>query len=63
MYAVGESASSLAVTTTGRLRALTMPWVTVPGRPSGEPMASTGSPTWHVVGVAERQRLQRAGRL
>ena len=30
---------------TGRSRALTMPLVTVPASPSGEPMATTGSPT------------------
>ena len=30
---------------TGRSTALTMPWVTVPARPSGEPMAITSSPT------------------
>ena len=30
---------------TGRLRALTMPVVTVPARPSGLPTAMTGSPT------------------
>ena len=30
---------------TGRFSALTMPVVTVPARPSGEPMAITGSPT------------------
>ena len=30
---------------TGRSSALTMPLVTVPARPSGEPMATTGSPT------------------
>ena len=30
---------------TGRLRALTMPEVTVELRPSGEPKATTGSPT------------------
>ena len=30
---------------TGRSRALTMPVVTVPARPSGLPMAMTGSPT------------------
>ena len=30
---------------TGRFLALTMPLVTVPDRPSGEPIAITGSPT------------------
>ena len=30
---------------TGRSSALTIPLVTVPARPSGEPMATTGSPT------------------
>jgi hypothetical protein len=30
---------------TGRSRALTIPLVTVPARPRGEPMATTGSPT------------------
>ena len=39
----GSAARSPAVT--GRFLALTMPLVTVPDRPSGEPMASTGSPT------------------
>ena len=45
MYAVGASASLLSLTTTGRFRAETMPSVTVPARPSGEPTAITGSPT------------------
>ncbi len=30
---------------TGRSRALMMPWVTVPARPSGAPIAMTSSPT------------------
>ncbi len=37
---------------TGRSRALTMPLVTVPARPSGEPMATTGSPTTTEPSVA-----------
>ena len=36
---------SPASSRTGRSSALTMPWVTVPTRPSGEPMAITASPT------------------
>ena len=46
---------------TGRLSALTMPVVTVPGSPSGAPTAIDGSPTTTFVGVAEHQRRQ-AGR-
>ncbi len=34
-----------AGTSTVRFNALTMPVVTVPDKPSGEPMATTGSPT------------------
>ena len=45
MYAVGASASLLSLTTTGRFSAETMPSVTVPARPRGEPTAITGSPT------------------
>ena len=36
-----------------RCRALTMPLVTVPGRPNGLPIATTGSPTCTRVRVAE----------
>jgi hypothetical protein len=46
MYAVGESAAAPSDTITGRFRAEMMPCVTVPGSPSGEPTAITGSPTW-----------------
>ena len=42
---VVRSRLALALVVTGRLRALTMPVVTVPARPSGLPTAMTGSPT------------------
>ena len=46
MASITASASdSPASSRTGRSSALTMPWVTVPARPSGEPMAITASPT------------------
>ena len=53
--AAGPGWSSAAVVT-GRLRALTMPVVTVPARPSGLPIAMTGSPTLRSLGVADRDR-------
>ena len=43
--ALMNAGSSPSPAETGRLRALTMPVVTVPRRPSGAPMATTGSPT------------------
>ena len=46
---------------TGRSRALTMPVVTVPARPSGEPMATTGSPTTTSSGAARGRRCTRPG--
>src|SRR5271163_5029625 len=41
----GVLVARLTVVDTGRLSALTMPVVTVPSRPSGEPTAITGWPT------------------
>ena len=46
-----------------RLRAETMPAVTVPPRLNGLPIAITHSPSRTLVGVAELHRLQRLGRL
>ena len=43
---------------TGRFSALTMPLVTVPCRPSGEPIATTCSPGLEVGRVAERRRRE-----
>ena len=57
MYAVGASALPDSFTVTGRSSAETMPWVTVPGRPSGEPTATTGAPT-----SAERESPSCSGR-
>ena len=48
---------------TGRFRALTMPVVTVPARPSGEPTAMTESPTASASERAERHGwADRCGR-
>ncbi len=63
MYAVGESASLPAFTTTGRWRAETMPWVTVPGRPSGDADRHHRLADLGTRGVAHLDRVQRAGRL
>ena len=46
---------------TGRFLALTMPLVTVPDRPSGEPIAMHRVADDDAVGVAERQRRQVLG--
>lgn len=45
MYAVGASALPDSFTVTGRSTADTIPCVTVPGSPSGEPTATTVAPT------------------
>ena len=44
-----------------RCSAETMPLVTVRSRPNGLPIATTGSPTCDLRGVAERQRVELVG--
>ena len=56
-----DELSSSMETSTGRLRAETMPVVTVFDRPSGAPIAMTGAPTLRFADVAKRATVRSVG--
>src|ERR1039457_4530028 len=57
------SVEGSVVVVTGRLRALTMPVVTVPARPRGLPTAMTWSPTFKVAASPRAMAFRSVGAL